>query len=474
MPPFVTIHPKLPPLRLTSRHQRLYTGPCPFCADGGTDRFHLWMDADASSGRPAERFWCRVCNTSGLLAQLDQPDRPDRPDPRAPRAAGSEPGRSSQPRSTDDHRVVALPHPDAIPAYRQLYAATALWAHAWLLDGCHPEPRAYLHARGLTDATISRYLLGVTLRDPDSLVQHLRATCPDAVSHAEAAGLLVTDATGRVRTHWNLTGRIVFPYIADGEVVDLRTRRYDGGKGYRSLGPYEPRGARFPFGWDAVTPGTTTVIVTEAEFKALAALQAYHDGKLDAPTIGQPGLTLFRDRWAQALRARGVTEVVLCYDSQPRTVTNGVPLLTPEEQWCLRHGAVCAAAGLQVRVARLPLHPGQEKEEIDTFLLRAGATRFQQLIDQAPLLDDYHRSISSAMLERHQLTVPHRYPLRRPRPTRLSLAEAQQAYGKMDRKLDEGMDRKMDRDGEAQATTGTLAEARAAIVEATAAHTTSG
>jgi len=54
--------------------------------------------------------------------------------------------------------------------------------------------------------------------------------------------------------------------------------------------------------------------------------------------------------------------------SQPRPVKNGVPLLTPEEQWSLRHGMVCAAAGLQVRVARLPLLPGEDKAEIDSFL----------------------------------------------------------------------------------------------------------
>jgi hypothetical protein len=287
-------------------------------------------------------------------------------------------------------------------------------------DGCHPDPQRYLHRRGLSDATIGRYLLGVTLRDPESLVAYLRSTCPASFPYAEEAGLLVKDDQGQLRTHWNLRGRIVFPYIADGQVVDLRTRTYDGQKGYRSLGPYVERGATFPFAWDSVPAGTRTVIIAEAEFKALAALQAYHDGALAYPTIGQPGLTVFRAAWAEALRAKGVEEVVLCYDSQLRSVKDGVLTLAPEEQWSLRHGATCAAAGLQVRVARLPVPPNGDKAEIDTFIASAGPAAFQQVIDRAPLLDAYHHSLNRTLLERQQLPVHDAYPSRRPRPQRLN------------------------------------------------------
>ncbi len=65
---FEHVHPLLPPMRRASRNGRLYVGPCPFCADGGEDRFHVWMEA--SNGRPAERCWCRVCNHHGLLKYL--------------------------------------------------------------------------------------------------------------------------------------------------------------------------------------------------------------------------------------------------------------------------------------------------------------------------------------------------------------------------------------------------------------------
>ena len=438
------IHPLLPPMRLASRNGRLYIGPCPFCADGGEDRFHVWMEA--SGGRPAERYWCRVCNRSGLLKHLSREE--------------AAPSALAHPAPARDQPTLprANPDPAYIPFYRQLYEATALWAHIWLLDDCHPDPLAYLHGRGLDDATICRFALGVTLRDPDSLVAYLRRTCPEAFPYAEEAGLLVTDDAGRLRTHWNLCGRIVFPYIADGQVVDLRTRTYDASKGYRALGPYEPRGATAPFGWDSVTPGTQTVIITEAEFKALAALQAYHDGQLAAPTIGQPGLTVFRAQWAQELRAKGVTEVVLCYDSQPRSAKDGILSLTPEEQWSLRHGTTCVAAGLQVRVARLPLMPGQTKAEIDTFIPAHGAERFQQLIAGAPLLDNYHHALNRTLLDRHNLPAPDAYPVRRPRPLRIAEAT---------------------RPADAPATprvpdTTPLAETRAAIAEQVETHATSG
>jgi hypothetical protein len=79
-------------------------------------------------------------------------------------------------------------------------------------------------------------------------------------------------------------------------------------------------------------------------------------------------------------------------------------------------------------VAELPLDPGQEKAEIDTFLPHAGAARFQQLIATAPLLLDYHRSLGRALLERHNLPHPDAYPLRRDRPCRLSLHERPAAW----------------------------------------------
>lgn len=62
------IHPQLTSMQRASRAGRFYTGPCPFFADGGDDRFHVWMEANG--GRLAERYWCWVCDRRGLLRNL--------------------------------------------------------------------------------------------------------------------------------------------------------------------------------------------------------------------------------------------------------------------------------------------------------------------------------------------------------------------------------------------------------------------
>ena len=116
--------------------------------------------------RPAERYWCRVCNRHGLLKNLGHEER----------ASSRQLGRDTH-RQHISIQPHAEPKPEHVPFYRQLYAEVALWAHTWLLDPCHPEPRAYLHGRGLDDAMVSRAVLGVTLSDPDSLVEHLRRAC---------------------------------------------------------------------------------------------------------------------------------------------------------------------------------------------------------------------------------------------------------------------------------------------------------
>jgi hypothetical protein len=395
------IHPQLPPMRRVGRTGQ-YHGPCPFCADGGENRFQVWMDADG--GRPAGRYWCRVCNRRGLLKSLDRPG-----------IAPSSPGLPKRQRQRSSG-----PRPKYIPHYRELYTATALWAHAWLLDGCHPEPLIYLRQRGLDDDSIARSVLGVTLRDPFALVEHLRTTCPTAFPYAEEAGVLVRDHHGQLRTHWNLCGALVFPVIAEGEVTDLRVRQVGSGHKAKSLaGGMTERGAHFPMGWDELA-GSDTVLLTESgEFKTLVPQAAYHAGTLTYPTLGHPGLSTFRPEWGAALVANSIQTVILAYDSQPRPLRDGIAQLAPEEIATIRHGQALAAAGLAVRVLRLPLAPGETKADLDDFLLRYGSQRLQTLIDAAPLLADYHQSLPRPLLERANLPLPGSYPTRRARPRRV-------------------------------------------------------
>ena len=400
MDPYQTtpsLHPNLPPLRLVNRRTLEHTGPCPFC--GGdthrSDRFHVWLEPGK------ERYWCRGCNAKGALRTLLGEHRP------VPRVS------LRQPR----HRQRPEPVPTDAAHYRALYTAVALWAHAELLDPANPEPLAYLQARGLERATIERGVLGVTRRDPVVLAATLGEAHPELIPYAEAAGVLIRDG-GELRAHPNLCGCLLVPYMANGEIVDLRTRTYPG-KGYRSLaGGYESRGAVHPFGWDDLGD-SDTVLLTEGEIKAMLATQAYQRGQLSAPALAHPGLSYLREDWGAALRQRGVTTVILAYDSQPRPLQDGAPILAPEEVWSIRHGQTLVAAGLQVRVLRLPLLHGATKVDIDAFILQHGTPCLQHLIDTAPTLETYQRSLPRSLLKRAKLPTGNSYPTRRARPQRL-------------------------------------------------------
>jgi hypothetical protein len=393
-----TLHP-------ANRRTYEHAGPCPLC--GGdpqhSDRFRVWLEPGN------ERFWCRACNERGPLHKLFAEQSPR-----------SSPIIYHKPRP----RKQASAAPTHQEQYRQLYTAVALWASQNLHDPANPDALTYIQQRGFTPATAREQLLGVTRRDPQALVDYLRCDYPALLPYAEAAGILVSDGNNNLRTHANLCSCLVFPYIANGEITDLRTRSFPG-KGYRSLpGGYDSRGAIFPFGWDSLEPGTNTVVLTEGEFKALAVTQAYVAGQFSAPALAHPGLSYLRPEWGQLLRERGVTTVILAYDSQPRPIRDGAIQLAPEEIWSLRHGASLAAAGLHVHILRLPLLQGVNKADLDEYILAQGPQRLQHLLDTAPRLETYQRSIPRDLLKRAKLRLPNSYPTRRARPKQLVQALA--------------------------------------------------
>lgn len=364
-----TLSTHLPPLRLVSRAAQEYAGACPFCGgdERQSDRFHLWL---LPTGR--ERYWCRRCNRKGPASELTASTRHARPsqneERRRPQAEGP------------------APRPEHIPYYRALYAIITTWAEENLHQPWNPEPLAYLRQRGFDLATIRWARLGYALHDPQSLVRYLERHAPKLLPYAEEAGVLTRDARGAVRAHWNLCGRIVIPYQSQGHIYDLRTRRFPG-TGYASLpGSYAWRGATTPLCWE-MTTRSEVVLITEGEFKALAATAAYRAGALPYPTIGHPGLNYFRQEWAEPLAQRGVRVAILAYDTRatrPRD-SAGNEQLAPEELWTIRHGLTLAQAGLQVLALTLPLAPGTDKEDLDGFLLRHGPAALHSLIQTTPV-----------------------------------------------------------------------------------------
>jgi hypothetical protein len=211
-------------LRLVNRRTGEHTGPCPHC-QAGTNRYHVWTEPGAG-GRPAWRYWCRSCGASGVLGarSYDLASASERPF-----AARLLPGD---------------PCAAHIPFYRQLYELTALWAHGWLIDDANPDPLASLAKRGVSQETVTRHLLGYALDDPHSLVTYLAEHAADLLPYAQEAGLLVVDRQGILRTHWNLCGALIFPTMAECEIIDLRARKLDAGAKARSLaGSPRDRGA---------------------------------------------------------------------------------------------------------------------------------------------------------------------------------------------------------------------------------------
>jgi len=118
------------------------------------------------------------------------------------------------------------------------------------MDAANPDPLAYLARRGVNGTVAVHHPLGDALDDPQSLVTYLTEHAPDLMPYAQEAGLLVVDRQGMLRTHWNLCGALIFPTIAEGEIIDLRARKLDAGAKARSLvGSPRDRGAIYPFGW---------------------------------------------------------------------------------------------------------------------------------------------------------------------------------------------------------------------------------
>jgi hypothetical protein len=394
------IQQHLPPLRLASRARQEYAGACPFCGgDHRSDRFRVWPDQN--------RYWCRRCNAHGWLDDLVSADRPRITLPEPPRI----------------RRAAAVTaNPAHIGYYRQIYAAVALWAHTNLLADHNPEPLAYLHARGLSDHTVGAALLGYTLHDPESLPNYLRREHPELFPYAEGSGVLIR-SNGQLLAHHNLRGALLFPYLAVGEVADLRTRTFPG-KGYRSLpGSYAERGATVPFGWDSIGD-TDTLIITEGEIKALAVTQAYQAGMLSAPALAHPGLSYWRPEWGEQLRAHGITTIYLAYDSQPRPVKDDRPELAPEEIYTIRHGMRLADEGFTVRVLRLPLAGEQDKSDLDAFLLAHGPAALERLLAATSSLTDYHAGLPRRLLTAARLSTGMDYPTHRPRPQPLDTPTA--------------------------------------------------
>lgn len=252
-----------------------------------------------------------------------------------------------------------------------LNKAAALWFRQNLGDDrAGAAAREYLGSRGIRDATIDRFGIGVAPSEWDGLIKSLGR---QGFTHSElsAAGLIIARDAGS-GFYDRFRARVMFT------ITDLRKRVV--GFGGRVLGEGAPKYLNSPdtvlfkkgqtlFALDVAREAmarTNTVIVVEGYFDAIALHQA---GLTN--TVATLGTALTTEH-IQLLR-RFASKVVLLFDPDAAGV-----------RAALRGLDLFVNSGLGVKVVTLPAG-----EDPDTYIRKEGPESFARLEAQAPSLLDF-------------------------------------------------------------------------------------
>ncbi len=237
-------------------------------------------------------------------------------------------------------------------AIRELYGSATDYYHSCI----GADQLDYLRSRGIDERSIELFKIGF---------------CPNSsapmytTKTARESGL--ADSRG---TPW-LAGRIVFPYIAEGAVTDLRGRSmqpHDDMK-YKSLyHGSRARGAVYPFNYDEALKramASKVLILTEGEIKAVVADQ--HGFAI----MALPGMLSYRP----GLVLQAGVKLVVIYDNSSRK----------EDR--LRVDKALRDLYRRVpffSVVTLPMLD-QDKMDVDSYILsdRGGANRLKYMVDNA-------------------------------------------------------------------------------------------
>lgn len=236
-------------------------------------------------------------------------------------------------------------------AIRATYAEAAHYYHSCISK----EHETFLLRRGISQESINFFKIGFC--PASGAPMYLTET-------AKEAGL--ADSKG---DPW-LAGRIVFPYIADNEITDLRGRTItDEDPKYKSLyHRSEQRGALYPYNYDAALNrafDTKVLILTEGEIKAVVA------DRLGFAIMALPGMMSYRP----GLVAQPGIKTVVIFDN------------AADQGDKIRIDRAIAKMTTRLHtfsVVTLPLL-GEQKMDIDTYLLhnKGGKDRFQHYVDNA-------------------------------------------------------------------------------------------
>jgi DNA primase len=253
----------------------------------------------------------------------------------------------------------------------QLNRMAAQWFHQNLQnDRYGAEARAYLTGRGIQEATIERFGIGVAPAEWDGLIRCL-AKQGYTQQEMAVAGLVIPRDNG-TGYYDRFRGRVMFT------ITDLRKRVV--GFGGRVLDDGTPKYLNSPdtplfkkgqtlFALDVAREAvsrTKTVIVVEGYFDAIALHQAGL-----THTVATLGTALTLEH-VQVLR-RFASKVVLLFDPDAAGV-----------RAALRGLDLFVNSGLGVKVVTLPAG-----DDPDTYVRRAGSDGFTHLEQQAPSLLDF-------------------------------------------------------------------------------------
>lgn len=246
---------------------------------------------------------------------------------------------------SEERKALKQSRYEDVPAIRELYTALANDYHSAV-----EHIRGYLHARGLTDDEIQRHKIGYCPPGTHILYRD---------DHAIAAGVARRDGTAF------LGDRVIFPYIANGAVTDLRGRALDKAVEPRYLSPYGGafyRGADYPFLWKE-----NSVVITEGEFKALAIQRAGFDA------IGVPGILSIRPK---------SRFYVVCFDSD-----RNPKAMADVQRAILRIAKLYPS----IKVATIPLTSSDDKMGADDYIDKYGVENFRRVINAALSVDTWKR-----------------------------------------------------------------------------------
>jgi hypothetical protein len=236
-------------------------------------------------------------------------------------------------------------------AIRSAYGEAADYYHSCISK----EHEVFLRQRGITQESINFFKIGFC--PSGTAPMYLTETAKDA-------GL-----ANRKGEPW-LAERIVFPYIADGEITDIRGRSIHG-EDPKYLSLYhrsEQRGALYPYNYDAALKKsfeTKVLILTEGEIKAVVA------DRLDFAIMALPGMLSYRS----GLVAQPGIKMVVVFDN------------SSDQADRIRVDRAIARMTTRLpafSVVTLPLL-GEHKMDIDAYLLhdKGGKDRFQYYVDNA-------------------------------------------------------------------------------------------